>query len=93
MEKIYSNPESDEVPIGTRIFASVVGDRSKPNSGEKLSLPFHVFIPNYAVADSEWQSGDPDYDLDYFKNLKAKYSDFERLCPVQVDSINKSLRR
>lgn len=77
VEKIYSNPESDEVPIGTRIFASVVGDRSKPNSGEKLSLPFHVFIPNYAVADSEWQSGDPDYDLDYLlENKNSKIKDF-----------------
>lgn len=77
VEKIYSNPESDEVPIGTKIFASVVGDRSKPNSGEKLSLPFHVFIPNYAVADSEWQSGDPDYDLDYLlENKNSKIKDF-----------------
>lgn len=32
-------------------------------------------------------------DIEYFKSLKANYSEFERLCPVQVDSINKSLRR
>lgn len=32
-------------------------------------------------------------DIEYFKSLKAEYSDFERLCAVQVDSINKSLRR
>ena len=69
VEKIYfkfnSNLENTGIPIGTRIFASDIGDHSKLNSEEKLSLPFHVFIPNYAVSDSEWQSGDTDYDLDY----------------------------
>lgn len=80
VEKIYfesnSKLEDTGIPIGTRIFASDVGDHSKPNSGVKISLPFHVFIPNYAVANSEWQSGDADYNLDYLlENNDSKIND------------------
>lgn len=80
VEKIYSNPNSDlkisAIPIGTRIFASSTDKCTKLNSREELSLPFHVFIPNYAVSDSEWQSGNKDYDLDYLlENNDSKIKD------------------
>ena len=65
VEKVYFDPKHDEIPIGTRIFASVVDKCSELNLKGKLTLPFHVFIPNYAVTDSEGQSGDTDYNLDY----------------------------
>lgn len=32
-------------------------------------------------------------DKQYFVNLKAQYGDYERICPVQSDSINKAIRR
>lgn len=32
-------------------------------------------------------------DKQYFANLKAQYGDYERICPVQSDSINKAIRR
>lgn len=79
IEKIYFDSENDEIPVGTRIFASVVDEYSEPNSGKELALPFHVFIPNYAVSDSEWQRGDTDYDLDYLlKNNSSKIRDLYR---------------
>lgn len=32
-------------------------------------------------------------DKQYFADLKAQYSDYERICPVQSDSINKAIQR
>lgn len=32
-------------------------------------------------------------DKQYFANLKAQHGDYERICPVQSDSINKAIRR
>lgn len=32
-------------------------------------------------------------DRDYFIDLKSKYNDYERICPVQSDSINKAIER
>lgn len=77
VEKIYFNPsfdiENGGIPIGTRIFASAIDKCSGLNSEGKLALPFHVFIPNYAVSSSEWQSGNENYDLDnLLENDKSK---------------------
>lgn len=81
VEKIYSDSENDEIPTETRIFASSTDKCTKPNAGEELFLPFHVFIPNYAVSNSDWQSGNKDYDLDYLlenedSKIKDLYGDF-----------------
>lgn len=32
-------------------------------------------------------------DKDYFTDLKAQYKDYERICPVKPDSINKAIQR
>lgn len=52
IEAIYNNNLNElRLPIGTRIFATYMGNHDRINKAlsSKIKMPFHVFIPNYQV--------------------------------------------
>lgn len=66
---------------------------------DAIKFEIHIYISKGVinVVDSK---GDRDRevhirpkDKDYFIDLKSKYNDYERICPVQSDSINKAIER